>query len=56
MDKIPDITKNEPRVVNMGLRSFYESMKDQEVPVIHMDWKPPAGGKKHLLEILKKLK
>ncbi len=45
-----------PRVVNMGLRTFYESCRDQSTPVIHMDWKPPAGGKKHLMKILKKLR
>jgi hypothetical protein len=56
MNKIPDITEKELKVVNLGLKSFYESLKDQEVPVVHMNWKPPAGGKQHLLEILKKLK
>ena len=45
-----------PKVVNMGLRTFFESCQDQKTPVVHMDWKPPAGGKAHLMEILKKLR
>jgi len=56
LEKTPDLLKKELKVVNMGLRSFYESLKEQEVPTVHMDWKPPAGGKKEMMEILKKLR
>ena len=41
---------------NMGLKSFYESLKEQEVPTVHVNWKPPCQGKKEILDILKKLK
>lgn len=56
MDKVPDLLKSEIKVVNMGLQSFYESLQEQEVSSVHMEWKPPAGGKKELMEILKKLR
>ncbi len=56
MEKVPDLLKSEIKVVNMGLQSFYESLQDQEVSSVHMEWKPPAGGKKELMEILKKLR
>lgn len=56
MDKISKLLKTKPKVVNMGLKSFYEAQKDQKNPAVHMDWRPPAGGKKKFLEILKKLR
>lgn len=56
MAKIPDLLKKDLKVINMGLKSFYDSLKTQGAIVIQMDWKPPAGGKKDLLEILKKLR
>lgn len=43
------------KIVNVGLESFYEAMLDQNVPVCHIDWKPPAGGDPRLIEILEKL-
>ena len=44
-----------PRVVNVGLEVFAESLSKQGVPVIHVDWRPPAGGKKELLDLLDRL-
>ncbi len=32
-------------VVNVGLRSFAESLEDQGVPVTQVDWKPPRAPK-----------
>ena len=46
----------ELKVIDMGLESFHESLKEQGVEVLHVDWKPPAGGNKRLMEILKKLR
>ncbi len=44
-----------PQVINVGLGLFAESLREQRVPVVDLDWRPPAGGKKHLLELLDKL-
>jgi FdrA protein len=44
-----------PAIVNVGLELFAESLQAQEVPVISVDWRPPAGGKQHLLDLLDKL-
>ena len=43
-------------VINVGLETFYDSMTAQEVEVIHVDWKPPAGGNEELMSILKKMR
>jgi FdrA protein len=44
-----------PAVVNVGLELFAESLQAQGVPVLSVDWRPPAGGKTHLLDLLDKL-
>lgn len=43
-------------VINIGIESFFDSMKDQNIPVVHVEWKPPAGGNEKLMDILEKLK
>lgn len=50
-----DLRHTPLRVVNLGLEIFADELKDQNVPVTHVRWRPPAGGKPHLLEILEKL-
>ena len=42
--------------INVGLESFTTNLKDQNAPVIHVDWKPPAGGNERLMNILSKMK
>jgi FdrA protein len=52
---IETLLKSGPIVVNFGMESFYDDLKVQDVPVVHVDWRPPlAGG--DLLSKLKKLK
>ena len=42
--------------VNVGLESFYESLKGQGAEAIQVDWRPPAGGNEKLMGILAKMK
>lgn len=42
-------------VVNVGLRGFAESLEEQEVDVIQVDWLPPAGGDREMIDLLGKL-
>jgi FdrA protein len=37
------------------MESFYDDLRAQDVPVVHVDWRPPAAGK-DLLSKLRKLK
>jgi hypothetical protein len=47
---------NEPLVViNIGLKGFSESLEMQSVDVLQVDWVPPAGGDKELMDILDKI-
>jgi FdrA protein len=42
--------------INVGLELFTESLLAQDAAVIQVDWKPPAGGKDHLMAILKRMR
>ena len=42
-------------VINIGLESFAEDLKKMDIPVIQMDWKPPAGGDMRLVDLLDSL-
>jgi FdrA protein len=50
-----DIAGKKIVVINIGLELFADTLKDQDIDVIHVDWKPPAGGDKKMAELLNKL-
>ena len=39
-------------VINLGLKMFAESLEEQQVEVVQVDWVPPAGGDKAMVELL----
>jgi len=43
------------RVINIGLEGFAHELHEQGVPVVHVDWAPPAGGDLKLAALLSKL-
>ena len=43
------------RVINIGLESFAEDLRNVDIPVIQMDWRPPAGGDMRLVALLDSL-
>jgi hypothetical protein len=42
-------------LVNLGLEGFCNELKEQNVPTAQVDWRPPAGGDKELIDILCRL-
>jgi FdrA protein len=42
--------------INVGLEIFYDSLVEQGAEVIHVDWRPPAGGNESLMSLLAKMK
>lgn len=56
MEKINKMLSGELQVASMGLRSFTEAMKKQNIKVIHIDWQPPAAGDTKMSSILDLLK
>jgi hypothetical protein len=47
--KINDLFGKPISVVNVGLASMAQPMRDQNVPVVDLDWQPPKDGVKRLL-------
>lgn len=44
------------RVINIGAQHFATALQAQGVPVTHVDWRPPAGGRPDLLDALDRLR
>ena len=55
MDKILDLFGQDLKVINMGLDVFADALTRQGLDVTQMEWKPPAGGRKDLMELLDRL-
>ena len=49
------LLSTELKVVNVGLAGFAETLDGLGVPVVHVDWRPPAGGDARLAALLAKL-
>ncbi len=43
------------RVINLGLEVFALELAAAGVPVVHVDWRPPAGGDPDLAALLARL-
>jgi FdrA protein len=48
----PKIFEQPLKVVNLGLSMFADSLRAEGIEVIHVDWRPPAGGDARLANIL----
>jgi len=44
------------QAINVGLEAFAASLTAQEATVVHVDWRPPAGGNEKLRSILERMK
>ncbi len=42
-------------VINVGLGKFSKSLEEQGVEVVQVDWVPPAGGDKEMMDLLDEL-
>ncbi len=49
---IPKIFDEPLKVVNLGLAMFADNLRAENIDVIHVDWRPPAGGDARLANIL----
>ncbi|NOR90028.1 MAG: acyl-CoA synthetase FdrA [Anaerolineales bacterium] len=50
------VLKDSLSAINVGVESFAESLLAQDASVIHVDWRPPAGGNQELMSILERMK
>lgn len=44
------------KVINIGIKPFFDALKAQGVEVVHVDWRPPAGGDREALKLLERLR
>ncbi len=52
---VDDLLAGSPRVINLGLEVFALELHAAGVPVVHVDWRPPAGGDLRLAALLAQL-
>lgn len=53
---LPALFTDGPRIINLGLAGFAEQLTACNVPVVHVDWRPPAGGNARLATLLERLR
>jgi hypothetical protein len=53
---VNELFKEDLKIINIGLESFYTELKAQDIPSIHVQWKPFAGGNRKMASLLGKLK
>ena len=53
--KPSDLLEQTPVIVNVGLEGFSTEMQARDVKVVHIDWRPPAGGDPELADLLSRL-
>jgi FdrA protein len=53
---LPAVFAAGPQVINLGLELFAASLTACGVPVVHVDWRPPAGGNTRLASLLARLR
>jgi hypothetical protein len=44
MTAIGNLLASQIRVINLGIESFALDLEQLGVPVVHVQWSPPAGG------------
>jgi hypothetical protein len=45
-----------PIIISVGASYFYQALRLQTDMVVHVEWRPPAGGDREVIDILRKLK
>ena len=54
-DRLDQLLEKGPVAVNMGVEDFANSLRTQGAEVIQVDWTPPAGGDREMMELLDQL-
>lgn len=54
-EKVMELLNTKPRVINVGVRSFNDSIAAYQGTSVQFDWKPMAGGNKHLIHLINEL-
>ncbi len=52
MPKVNDLFTKELKVINLGLKSFKETLDEKEIESIQVDWRPPVNIDEKLVKLL----
>ena len=55
MSRAEELLSSAVVVLNVGLRHFYDALREQHVKVIQLEWSPPHDVEQELKDILDKL-
>jgi hypothetical protein len=50
--ELEELLQGRPVFVNLGVRSFGESLREAGYEVVEVDWSPPAGGNPEVAALL----
>ena len=50
-----NLLEGPPRDINIGLSSFADDLKKQDIEMVNLNWSPPARGNVELANLLAKL-
>ncbi len=50
-----ELLRSKVKVVNIGLPLFAGALTSRDIPVVQVEWTPPAGGDERLIELLDRL-
>jgi hypothetical protein len=50
-----ELINKQIKAINIGIETFVEDLRKQGVEVVHVDWRPPAGGDVEIIKLLEKL-
>lgn len=56
MTETQNLFKSELKAINLGLPSFAQDLKSLGVAVVHVDWRPIAGGNVKVINLLDTVK
>ena len=51
MNRIEKLFNLRLKVISLGIEVFSEVLQKCQVEVVHLDWRPPAGGDKKLIYV-----
>ena len=54
-EAVMDLLTSKPRIINVGVSSFTDSIVEYGGKAVQFDWKPVAGGNKQLIKVLNAL-
>ncbi|WP_289141057.1 DUF1116 domain-containing protein [uncultured Brevibacillus sp.] len=55
MSKINELFTSKIHAINVGIEFFKDDIKKQNADAIHLEWKPPGGGKPEIIKALDSL-